>query len=110
MKPSQTFHGIFPPMITPLNADFSLDVEHTEKLIEHLIDGGVHGIFIIGTTGESASISLDVKSDLIRLTCKQVNGRVPVLVGITDSAGRGTSILYQHRPRRADQLLHATGR
>lgn len=84
MKPSQTFHGIFPPMITPLNADFSLDVEHTEKLIEHLIDGGVHGIFIIGTTGESASISLDVKSDLIRLTCKQVNGRVPVLVGITE--------------------------
>lgn len=84
MKPSQTFHGIFPPMITPLNTDFSLDVEHTEKLIEHLIDGGVHGIFIIGTTGESASISLDVKSDLIRLTCKQVNGRVPVLVGITE--------------------------
>ncbi|GAA0878780.1 dihydrodipicolinate synthase family protein [Algoriphagus jejuensis] len=73
-------------MITPLNPDFSLDVAHTEKLIEHLIEGGAHGIFIIGTTGESASISPDVKSDLIRLTCKQVNGRVPVLVGITESS------------------------
>lgn len=84
MNPSQAFQGIFPPMITPLNPDFSLDVTHAEKLIEHLIEGGVHGIFIIGTTGESASISLDVKSDLIRLTCKKVNGRVPVLVGITE--------------------------
>jgi 2-dehydro-3-deoxy-D-pentonate aldolase len=84
MKPSQSFQGIFPPMITPLNPDFSLDIAHTEKLIEHLIEGGVHGIFILGTTGESASLSSDVKSDLIRLTCKKVNGRVPVLVGITD--------------------------
>jgi 4-hydroxy-tetrahydrodipicolinate synthase len=84
MNPTHAFHGIFPPMITPLNPDFSLDVAHTEKLIEHLIEGGVHGIFIIGTTGESASISMDVKSDLIRLTCKKVNGRVPVLVGITE--------------------------
>lgn len=71
-------------MITPLNPDFSLDVASAEKIIEHLIEGGVHGIFIIGTTGESASISVDVKSDLIRLTCKKVNGRVPVLVGITE--------------------------
>lgn len=84
MNSTQAFQGIFPPMITPLNPDFSLDVAHAEKLIEHLIEGGVHGIFIIGTTGESASISLDVKSDLIRLTCKKVNGRVPVLVGITE--------------------------
>lgn len=84
MNSTQAFQGIFPPMITPLNPDFSLDAVHTEKLIEHLIEGGVHGIFIIGTTGESASISLDVKSDLIRLTCKKVNGRVPILVGITE--------------------------
>ena len=74
MNPTSTYQGIFPPMITPLNSDFSLDVAHTEKIIEHLIDGGVHGIFILGTTGESASVSPDVKSDLIRLTCKKVNG------------------------------------
>jgi len=84
MKPSQTFHGIIPPMITPLNPDYSLDVEHTLLMVNHLLEGGVHGIFILGTTGESASLSSDVKSDLIRLVCRQVNGRVPVLVGITD--------------------------
>jgi 2-dehydro-3-deoxy-D-pentonate aldolase len=83
IQPS-TFQGIIPPMITPLNSDLSLDVHHAEKLIEHLIDGGVHGIFILGTTGEFAGLSSDVKSDLIRLTCRQVKERVPVLVGVTD--------------------------
>ncbi len=84
MKPVISFQGIIPPMITPLNSDLSLDVPHAEKLIGHLIDGGVHGIFILGTTGEFAGLSSDVKSDLIRLTCRQVKGRVSVLVGITD--------------------------
>lgn len=76
--------GIIPPMITPLNSDLSLDIAHTESLIEHLIAGGVHGIFILGTTGEFAGLSSDVKSDLIRLTCRQMKGRVPILVGVTD--------------------------
>lgn len=84
MNLEHTFQGIIPPMITPLNSDFSLDVAHTEKLIEHLIEGGVYGIFILGTTGEFAGLSSDVKSDLIRLTCRQVNRRVPILVGVTD--------------------------
>jgi 2-dehydro-3-deoxy-D-pentonate aldolase len=83
MTPSSAFFGIIPPMITPLNEDCSLDIAHTQKLIDHLIQGGVHGIFILGTTGEFASISQDVKSDLIRLTCRQVAGKIPVLVGIT---------------------------
>jgi 4-hydroxy-tetrahydrodipicolinate synthase len=84
MTYSPTFKGIIPPMITPMNSDLSLDVPSTEKLIEHLIEGGVQGIFILGTTGEFAGLSSDVKSDLIRLTCRQVKGRVSVLVGITD--------------------------
>lgn len=84
MTTQNTFHGIIPPMITPLNPDFSLDVEHTMEMVNHLLEGGVHGIFILGTTGESASLSSDVKSDLIRQVCRQVQGRIPVLVGITD--------------------------
>jgi len=71
-------------MITPLRPDFSLDIAHTERLIEYLIDGGVHGIFILGTTGEFAGLSSAVKSDLIQITCQQVKGRVPILVGVTD--------------------------
>lgn len=84
MTQTIAFRGIIPPMITPLKSDFSLDIGHTERLIEHLIDGGVHGIFILGTTGEFAGLSSAVKSDLIQITCQQVKGRVPILVGVTD--------------------------
>ena len=84
MTPSTAFQGIIPPMITPLKSDFSLDISHTERLIEHLIEGGVHGIFILGTTGEFAGLSAAVKRDLIQITCQQVKGRVPILVGVTD--------------------------
>jgi 4-hydroxy-tetrahydrodipicolinate synthase len=84
MIQSTVFRGIFPPMISPLRPDLSLDIAHTERLIEHFIDGGVHGIFILGTTGEFAGLSSAVKRNLIQITCKQVNGRVPILVGVTD--------------------------
>ena len=84
MTQSTPFRGIIPPMITPLRPDFSLDIARTERLIKHLIDGGVHGIFILGTTGEFAGLSSAVKSDLIQITCQQVKGRVPILVGVTD--------------------------
>lgn len=71
-------------MITPLKSDFSLDLSPTERLIEHLIEGGVHGIFILGTTGEFAGLSSAVKKELIQITCQQVKERVPILVGVTD--------------------------
>ncbi|WP_425637827.1 dihydrodipicolinate synthase family protein [Algoriphagus yeomjeoni] len=80
----QPFRGIIPPMITPLNPDFSLDEKSLELLIEHMISGGVHGLFILGTTGEFASLSSSVKKRLIELTCKKVDQRIPVLVGISD--------------------------
>ncbi|WP_439488343.1 dihydrodipicolinate synthase family protein [Algoriphagus sp.] len=76
--------GIVPPMVTPLNDDGSLDSASVKKLIEHLISGGVHGIFILGTTGEFSGLSYQTRRNLITQTCKQVAGRVPVLVGITD--------------------------
>ncbi len=76
--------GIIPPMVTPLNSDGSLDSTSLKKLIEHLIEGGVHGIFILGTTGEFSGLSYQTRKELISRTCQQIRGRVPVLVGITD--------------------------
>ena len=78
--------GIIPPLVTPLLDNDTLDIEGLERLIEHTIHGGVHGIFILGTTGEFASLSHKVRTELIEHTCKVVNGRVPVLAGISDSA------------------------
>jgi dihydrodipicolinate synthase/N-acetylneuraminate lyase len=78
--------GIIPPLVTPLLDTDTLDREGLEKLIEHVIAGGVHGIFILGTTGEAQSLSYHLRGDLIRDACRLVNGRVPVLVGITDTS------------------------
>lgn len=78
--------GIVPPMITPLLDTDTLDTQGVDKLVEHLIAGGVSGIFILGTTGEAQHLSLNVKTELIKRTCAAVKGRVPVLVGITDTS------------------------
>jgi len=78
--------GIVPPMITPLRGRDELDAAGLERLIEHILAGGVSGLFILGTTGEGPSLSYRVREQLIERTCRQVAGRVPVLVGITDTA------------------------
>lgn len=78
--------GIIPPMVTPLRERDVLDREGLERLIEHILAGGVHGLFILGTTGEGPSLAYRTRQQLIEATCEQVAGRVPVLVGITDSS------------------------
>src|SRR5260370_37365991 len=84
MKPPLT--GIIPPIVTPLLSRDELDIAGLERLIEHILAGGVHGIFVLGTTGEAPSLSYRLRRELIERTCGQVAGRVPVLVGITDTA------------------------
>lgn len=86
MSLTQPLRGIIPPLVTPLSGRDMLDVAGLEKLIEHLINGGVHGVFILGTTGEAPSLSYRLRRELIERTCALVKGRIPVLVGITDTA------------------------
>jgi dihydrodipicolinate synthase/N-acetylneuraminate lyase len=78
--------GIIPPMVTPLRDRDELDVAGLEKLVEHILSGGVSGLFILGTTGEGPSLSYRLRRELIERVCQQVNRRVPVLVAITDTA------------------------
>jgi 4-hydroxy-tetrahydrodipicolinate synthase len=91
----QPLTGIIPPLVTPLSSDRDLDVEGLERLIEHVLSGGVHGLFILGTTGEAPSLSNKIKREIITLTCKKVNGRVPVLVGLTDSSPAESILLAE---------------
>ena len=78
--------GIIPPMVTPLLDDDTIDHAGLERLVEHLLAGGVHGLFNLGTTGEGPSLSHALRCQLIETTMAQVAGRVPVLVGITDTS------------------------
>ena len=83
---ARPLRGIIPPMVTPLLDRDTLDVPGLERLIEHILAGGVHGLFILGTTGETPSLSHRIRHELIERVCSQVRGRVPVLVGITDTS------------------------
>lgn len=78
--------GIIPPMITPLIDQNRLDVDGINRLIDHIISGGVHGLFILGTTGEGPGLGYDLRYELIEKACNQVEKKIPVLVGITDTS------------------------
>ena len=78
--------GIVPPLVTPLLDNITLDVDGLERLIERLINGGVSAVFVLGTTGEAQSLSYTLREKMIENTCRIVNGRIPVLVGITETS------------------------
>ena len=80
------FRGLIPPMATPLAAPDRIDVPGTERLISHILAGGVQGLFILGTTGEGPSLSYRTRRELIEVVCRQVGTQVPVLVAITDTS------------------------
>jgi 4-hydroxy-tetrahydrodipicolinate synthase len=86
MSEFTSLRGIVPPMITPLKDRDTLDVEGVDRLVDHIIAGGVHGLFILGTSGETACLSYRLRRELIKRVCRHVAGRVPVLVGVTDTS------------------------
>src|SRR5262245_51773943 len=78
--------GIFPPIVTPLRDRDTLDVDALERLIEHVLGGGVDGLFLLGSTGEGPGLSHRLRMDVVERGCRVVAGRVPVLVGVTDTS------------------------
>lgn len=81
-----TLRGIVPPLVTPLLDNNTLDIQGLERLIEHVIAGGVHGIFILGTTGEAQSLSFNLRCEMIKQSAKILKNRLPLLVGISDTS------------------------
>ena len=82
---SGRFEGLIPPMVTPLDERRRLDKAGVKNMVRHLVDGGVDGIFLLGTTGEGPHLSYAIRRDLVKETCRLVKGKVPVLVGITET-------------------------
>jgi 4-hydroxy-tetrahydrodipicolinate synthase len=79
-------HGIIPPMCTPLTDEGEVDVPSVHTLVEHLLAGGVHGIFALGSTGEFACLTGRQRRTLIETVVAAVRGRAPVIVGILDTS------------------------
>jgi 2-dehydro-3-deoxy-D-pentonate aldolase len=90
------FRGIIPPLITPLLGPNELDERGLCRLIDHVAGGGVHGIFILGTTGEGPSLSLELQQRTISVATEHSAGRLPVLVGVTHPSYFETMSLASH--------------
>jgi 4-hydroxy-tetrahydrodipicolinate synthase len=89
-------HGVVPPLVTPLKGRDQLDVDGLARVIEHVIGGGVQGLFVLGTTGELAGLSPRLRREVITRVGKLVRGRVPFVVGVTDTAITETLALGAH--------------
>lgn len=76
-----TLTGVIPPVITPLLPDRSLDVDGLRAVLRRMLDAGVHGLFALGSTGETAFHGAAVRDQVIAETVRAADGRVPVLVG-----------------------------
>ncbi|MED5427054.1 MAG: dihydrodipicolinate synthase family protein [Candidatus Neomarinimicrobiota bacterium] len=83
---NQQFRGIIPPMVTPLKEWDTLDQDGMVRLIDHILSGGVHGLFLLGTTGEAPSLSHRLRKEIVKRALDQIKERIPVLVGITDTS------------------------
>jgi 4-hydroxy-tetrahydrodipicolinate synthase len=74
------FDGLMVAMVTPFR-DGALDLDATARLTDFLIDGGVEGLVVSGSTGEAATTSVDERRTLWRFVRERVAGRVPLVVG-----------------------------
>jgi 4-hydroxy-tetrahydrodipicolinate synthase len=80
-------------MLTPLNADETLDEPSLRRLVDFLVGEGVHGIWSMGTTGEFAALPEQERAHGVAATVEQVAGRVPVIANIGDSS---TTLALKH--------------
>jgi 4-hydroxy-tetrahydrodipicolinate synthase len=82
MKSPLRIHGVVPPVPTPLTANGKLDVPALHRIMDHLVAGKCDAAFVLGSTGELASLDARSRETVIRTAVKALGGRIPLLVGI----------------------------
>ena len=73
--------GIIPPVATPMQANEDLDLPRFHWFLDHLINAGVHGVFVLGTNSEFYALDENEKQQVIATAVDHVRGRVPVWAG-----------------------------
>lgn len=76
--------GVVPPLCTPLTPEGEVDVPSLLRLVDHLLAGGVHGLFVLGSTSEAAYLTDRQRGLVVEAVAGQVGGRLPVLAGAID--------------------------
>lgn len=78
--------GIIPPLVTPLDASGKIDEKALKRLIEYCIQGGVSGIFMLGSCGEGTSLTGEQKRTAVKCALEAAEGKVPVLTGVLETS------------------------
>jgi 4-hydroxy-tetrahydrodipicolinate synthase len=86
------FIGTGVALITPFNADLSIDFDALERLVEYNIENGTDYLVISGTTGESVTVTAEEKKQLITFIAKVNNGRLPLVLGV---GGNNTAVVLE---------------
>ena len=81
--PGMEIKGVIVPILTPLNPDETVDINSLRRLVNYLIDNGVHGIWVSGTTGEFAALSDEQRLISIETVVDEVAGRVPIIGNVS---------------------------
>ncbi|MDQ4213103.1 dihydrodipicolinate synthase family protein [Microbacterium capsulatum] len=78
------YQGIIPPVLTPRTADGRIDVESLRRVTAHLVDGGVDGLFVLGSSGEVPYLTTGERDLVVTTVIDEAAGRVPVLAGANE--------------------------
>ena len=98
------FHGVFPYLVSPVDDDGRVRAEVLARLVDHVIDAGVHGLAPLGSTGEFAYLDWAQKQRVVEVTLEAAAGRVPVIAGVA-----ATTIAEATRQARAFAGLGVDG-
>src|SRR5690554_2820038 len=101
--------GSMVALVTPMNADNSLDWDSLHKLVDWHLEQGTHGIVTVGTTGESPTLNVEEHLEVIKRVVDQVNGRIPVIAGTgANSTSEALEWTQAAKDRGADACLLVT--
>jgi 4-hydroxy-tetrahydrodipicolinate synthase len=98
------FHGLFPYLVSPIDATGDIRESVLGRLCDDLIKSGVHGLTPLGSTGEFAYLDRDQRHSVVRTTIEAAQGRVPVVAGVVS-----TSTVDAVAQARAYEMLGADG-
>lgn len=76
------FYGTGVALVTPFKNDFSIDFDGLERVVNHCIEGGVEYLVVLGTTAESATLSIEEKQQVIDKIVSVNNGQLPLVLGV----------------------------
>lgn len=83
---AKKYHGVIPPIITPVNSDETVDEAGFRSIIDYCLEGGLHGLFVAGTNGDTMALTQKERNHAIQIALDQVHGRVPVMCGVMDTS------------------------